>query len=93
MHIYFETEQYTDREIDKKVDADIKKKEEIVRDITAFINRLQTQKRALEGEKDIVQKSMAKFAHFLSNNAITPYNDKYQEFIQYLIEKYVYYFY
>ncbi|KRT85610.1 hypothetical protein AMK59_2772 [Oryctes borbonicus] len=86
MHINFSTEPYTSREVNQKVDADIKKKEELVQSIKNVINDLKDQQQALEIEKQTVQKSMAKFAHFLNNNAIVPYNDKYQEYIQYLIE-------
>ncbi|GJQ75236.1 hypothetical protein Trydic_g9835 [Trypoxylus dichotomus] len=86
MHISFTTEPYMSREINMKVNADIKKKEEFVRQIEDAINDLKNQKLTLETEKRTVQQSMAKFAHFLNNNAIVPYNDKYQEYIQYLIE-------
>lgn len=41
----------------------------------------------LENEKKTIQISLAKFAHFLSHNALTPYNDVYRQYLQILIEK------
>lgn len=87
MHVYFDTRPYLSQEIDKKVDADIKKEEGVKSKIARLIENLVRKRESLEKEKLVVQKSMAKFTHFLSHNAITPYNDTYQDYIKYLIEK------
>lgn len=87
MHIYFDTKPYKSREIDKNVEANINREEEVRAEISNMITKLTQKRTSLMTEKDTVQKSMAKFAHFLTHNAITPYNDTYQEYIQYLIEK------
>ena len=87
MHIYFTTETYLGEIIDQNTEKNIKHKEDIRAELEQKIGELETRKNKYENEKKIIQQSMAKFGHFLKNNAITAYNDKYEEYIQYLISK------
>lgn len=87
MHIYFITETYPGEIIDHNTEKNIKLKEDIKAELEKTIGEVETRSNKYKEEKKIIQESMAKFAHFLKNNAITAYNDNYEEYIQYLISK------
>ncbi|KAJ8910299.1 hypothetical protein NQ315_002461 [Exocentrus adspersus] len=50
-----------------------------------LINDISQRKEELEKEHGIIIKTCARFAHFLQNNAITPFSDSYKEYVEYLI--------
>lgn len=78
---------YLDEKRNERVDANILTESEARIRIDYLIRDLKERSKLLEKEKETVQESMAKFAHFLKRNAITPYNDTYQEYIKCLIDK------
>lgn len=43
-------------------------------------------RREIEGERDEIVKASARFAHFLRNHSITPYNDATERYLKNLIE-------
>ena len=61
-------------------------KDDIAQGLDSTIQSLDQRKAKYEKEKEIIQGTMAKFAHFLQNNSISAYNDKYKEYIEYLID-------
>ncbi|XP_022917400.2 uncharacterized protein [Onthophagus taurus] len=87
MHIYYET-----RTVNGQIEGEgirtqindmtlgMKEREKVIKQIEIEMNEY-------EKEKDIIIKSMAKFAHFLERNAITPFNDAYQNYIKILIAR------
>lgn len=87
MHIYYTTKPYTSREIDEKVHVDIKEKKQLIIKIKEVIDETTKVKEEMEEEKKIIQNAVAKFAHFLRNNALSAYNDKYHDYILYLLRK------
>lgn len=86
MHIYYKSK-ISGRQIE---DENIKKsamhKDGIVQALDSTIQSLDQRKAKYEKEKVIIQNTMAKFAHFLQNNSIAAYNDKYKAYIEYLID-------
>ncbi|KAK9717891.1 Ankyrin repeats (3 copies) [Popillia japonica] len=91
MHIYYKTEAYNYEDEDKIVAGNIAKNKidnKIdVKDIENKIEELNEMNKKYRIEMKIIQKSMAKFAHFLKNNAITAFNDTYRKYIEYLIDR------
>lgn len=86
MHIYYES-----KTVDKTIENDnIKKslmtKEELRREKQRMINEMNQMKDELENEHKTIIHYIAKFANFLQQNAITPYNDVYKQYIEYLID-------
>lgn len=76
---------------DKNVAIKINQNKIDMRDIENTIQELNTVTEEFKTEMKTVQNSMAKFAHFLKNNAIAAYNDTYKKYIEYLIDRYVCY--
>nr|XP_022906980.1 uncharacterized protein LOC111418618 [Onthophagus taurus] len=87
MHVYYTTEPYEESAKDLHIENKITTKEGEKELIQKELTRYQGERIEFEKEKDIIQKAVAKFAHFLSNNVIIPYNDAYKEYLYYLIEK------
>ncbi|KRT78597.1 hypothetical protein AMK59_6884, partial [Oryctes borbonicus] len=87
MHIYYKTEPYNYTEEDKNVAMNIQKNKVDIKDIENKIKELEVRNQEYRNEINIIQQSMAKFAHFLKKNAITAYNDTYKKYIEYLIER------
>nr|XP_022904736.1 uncharacterized protein LOC111416864 [Onthophagus taurus] len=87
MHIYYTTEPYEETmknvEIETKITTKLSEKDVIQKEL----ERYRSERGEFEKEKDIIQKAVAKFAHFLSNSVILPFNDAYKEYLRYLIEK------
>ncbi|KAI4462504.1 50s ribosome-binding gtpase [Holotrichia oblita] len=87
MHIYYKTEPYNYQAEDPGVKKNIEKNKVDMQDIENKIQELNARNVEYRNEMETIQESMAKFAHFLKNNAITPYNDTYQKYIEYLIDR------
>ncbi|KAK9731258.1 hypothetical protein QE152_g13862 [Popillia japonica] len=87
MHIYYETQPYNYQAEDKSVAKNIAQNKVDMQDIENKIRELEARNNEYRNEIMIIQESMAKFAHFLKNNAITPYNDTYKKYIEYLIDR------
>lgn len=90
MHIYYKTEQYNYTGKDKNVEKNIDKNKIDMKDINEKIAALNKSTEDYQKEMTFIQNSMAKFAHFLKNNAITAYNDTYKKYLEYLIDRYLY---
>ncbi|KAK9717868.1 50S ribosome-binding GTPase [Popillia japonica] len=87
MHIYYQTEFYNYETEDKNVAQNIHKSRIDMEDIENKIAELNMRNDEYRNEMQVVYESMAKFAHFLKNNAITPYNDTYKKYIEYLLDR------
>lgn len=87
MHIYYETEVFETKQIDDNVNLEITNKAQAVAQAQKFVDKLKLQKREYEAEHQFILKATARFATFLKNNAITPYNDAYKTYIAYLIDR------
>lgn len=87
MHIYYTSETYDDRIDDEGVKAQIKNRETAITEKKKHVAKLESRKQSYEKEKDIIIKTMAKFAYFLQRNAIAPYNDSYKAYLEYLIDR------
>ncbi|KAK9717876.1 Ankyrin repeats (3 copies) [Popillia japonica] len=87
MHIYYKTEPYNYETENENVARKIQENTIGMQDIKNKISKLNERNGEYRNEMEIIQKSMAKFAHFLKNNAITPYNDTHQKYIEYLIDR------
>ncbi|KAK9880706.1 hypothetical protein WA026_013032 [Henosepilachna vigintioctopunctata] len=87
MHIYYES-----KTVDKTIENDnvkqkINSKEELMNEKKKVIAEIKQIKLELEIEHKTIIHYIAKFANFLQHNAITPYNDVYREYIEYLIDR------
>ncbi|XP_063930985.1 uncharacterized protein LOC135143068 [Zophobas morio] len=87
MHIYYMTKTISDKLEDEVVKNNINKKEEALRESKRLIQQIDLRKNELEQERAIIIKSTAQFAHFLQYNAISPFNDSYKGYIEYLITR------
>lgn len=87
MHIYYKTTTFEDKFEDTSIKTNINSKQDAIKkaqDIICTMKKRQTQ---LEYERDCIINYTAQFAYFLQHNAITPYNDAYEGYIQYLIDR------
>lgn len=78
--------------VDKKIEDEIVKmninqKEAAVLEARRLMGEIDKRKQTLESERDTIIKSTAQFAHFLQQNAISPFNDSYKSYIEYLIKR------
>ncbi|KAJ8966649.1 hypothetical protein NQ314_003416 [Rhamnusium bicolor] len=85
MHIYYMTKTKEIREIDPNVQKNVDNKGKVIENANKLIEDIIKRKMEFEKEHDVIVKSCAQFAHFLQNNAITPFNDSYKDYINYLI--------
>lgn len=87
MHIYYATKLTEVKVVDKNVNLQIKDREGAAlsaKQILESMEKLQTKHK--NEQKSILQVT-AKFAVFLKNNAISPYNDAYKAYIEFLIDR------
>lgn len=91
MHIYYMTKTKEDIIKDDNVAKNLDTKEKILQKKKKMIKTTENRKAEYEKEQKIIIETCAKAAYFLENNAITPFNDCYKEYIEYLINRYVYY--
>ncbi|KAF2903724.1 hypothetical protein ILUMI_02432 [Ignelater luminosus] len=87
MHIYYQSFTYEDNIVDENVRSQISTKENAKSAAEKVIREIEQRRKEYESEQDTIIKSTAKFAHFLQNNAITAYNDAYQSYLEYLIDR------
>ncbi|RZC34101.1 uncharacterized protein BDFB_010065 [Asbolus verrucosus] len=87
MHVYYMTKTVDDKIVDEVVKNNIHQKEAAVCEAQRLIREIDRRKSELEQERDVIIKSTAQFAHFLQHNAITPFNDSYKTYIEYLITR------
>ncbi|KAF2898089.1 hypothetical protein ILUMI_08089 [Ignelater luminosus] len=87
LHIYYITETYEDKIVDVNIDSQISKDKIEVGTVEAKIKEIKDRSKEYKTEEETIIKTIAKFAHFLQNNAITPYNDAYKQYMEYLIDK------
>ncbi|KAL1497314.1 hypothetical protein ABEB36_008298 [Hypothenemus hampei] len=87
MHVYYETKKKNGKKMDPTVSQNINNKESAIANTKRIIASIKQRKEQLENELAIIIRSNAKFAYFLSNNAITAFNDSYETYIQYLIHR------
>ncbi|KAL3268004.1 hypothetical protein HHI36_007137 [Cryptolaemus montrouzieri] len=85
MHIYYMTEKFDDKKIDASVQSRINSSEKALAEAERIINEIKKRKTELESEKDVIINCAVKFASFLQANAITPFNDAYRKYIEYMI--------
>lgn len=86
-HIYYESHLVKTEIESESVKIQLKNKQDAQAAIEEFIRDIERRFAEYEEERDIISKSTAKFAHFLQNNAITPYNDAYECFLEYTIDR------
>ncbi|XP_044271283.1 uncharacterized protein LOC123015565 [Tribolium madens] len=87
MHVYYLTKTKDGKIVDDVVKNNINQKEEALRERQRLIGEIDRRKRELEEEREAIIKSTAQFAHFLQHNAISPFNDSYKGYIEYLISR------
>ncbi|KAK9880702.1 hypothetical protein WA026_013028 [Henosepilachna vigintioctopunctata] len=87
MHIYYES-----KTVDKTIENDnvkqeINSKEELMKEKKKVIAEIKQMKLELELEHKTIIHYIAQFANSLQHNAISPYNDVYRQYIEYLIDR------
>lgn len=85
MHIYYECQEVETYIEDSSITELIKKKADGKVLIAQSIKTLKERSQNLENEKNLLTKATAKFAVFLKSNAIAPYNDSFQDYLEHLI--------
>ncbi len=87
MHITYETYPVRKKIIDKSIKTQIESKEEAQQEIEKFIQKLDKKVEKLKEEQNFITKASAKFACFLKQNAIAPYNDALSAYLNHLIHE------
>lgn len=87
MHVTYETYSVSGKKIDPNIKQQINTKEEAKSEQEKFIQGLKEKKAKLEKEQEIITKASAKFACFLKQNAISPYNDGIADYLDMLIRE------
>ncbi|XP_056639606.1 uncharacterized protein LOC130447025 [Diorhabda sublineata] len=87
MHVYYTTETVENQEKDENMQMKIASRSEVIENKWRLIRNIEQRQKELEEEHKIIVEICAKFAHFLQNNAITPFSDSYKEYIEYLIDR------
>ncbi|XP_072391545.1 uncharacterized protein [Diabrotica undecimpunctata] len=87
MHVYYLTKTVEKEEVDENIQRNITNREDLIKSKQKIIKNIEVKHSELHSEHQVVVEACAKFAHFLQNNAITPFNDSYKEYIEYLINR------
>ncbi|KAF5288460.1 hypothetical protein FQR65_LT02112 [Abscondita terminalis] len=87
MHIYYVTETFQNQLEDAMVKTSISSKEQAWQSAQNLMSKMNQRLSTLNKERDAIIKTTAKFACFLKTNAIAPYNDAYEAYIKYLIDR------
>ncbi|KAF5308239.1 hypothetical protein FQR65_LT06232 [Abscondita terminalis] len=87
MHIYYTTETFESKLEDESVKTTIASKKQALQRVQNLTRKIHTRIATLEMERETVLKTTAKFACFLKTNAIAPYNDAYEAYLKYLIDR------
>ena len=82
LHIYKETQKVEVKKEDQNVKNTIKSKEDARVHIEKTLNNVNQRRTELEAEGSTISKTIAKFAYFLQEHALTPFNDLYSAFIK-----------
>lgn len=85
MHVYYFTKTVDSKMVDRNIKHSIDSKEKLLENARKLIDDISRKKDELQKEHEIIVRTCAKFAHFLQNNAITPFSDSYKEYIEYMI--------
>ncbi|GBG78130.1 hypothetical protein CBR_g26167 [Chara braunii] len=85
-HQFTEAKQTTHKIVDTTVDGKIKTKEEARALLKEHVQKLRLRIKELEEEQQTINRIVASFAHFCVENAISPYNDAYKDYLDYLIK-------
>ncbi|GBG76311.1 hypothetical protein CBR_g22059 [Chara braunii] len=85
-HQFTEARQTVHKVKNTTIDGKIKTKEELREALEGHLNTLRQRIVELEQEQQSINGIVAKFAHFCSENAISPYNDAYKDYLDYLIK-------
>lgn len=87
MHIYYRTKTKEIQEKDENMAKKITNRQELMKHNQQLMHLMETKKNELDEEQQVILRTCAKFAHFLQNNAITPFNDAYKDYIEYLVNR------
>ncbi|KAF5308238.1 hypothetical protein FQR65_LT06231 [Abscondita terminalis] len=87
MHIYYITETFERKLEDQSVKTRILSKQQALKHVQNLTLTIHARIATLEIERETVLKTTAKFACFLKTNAIAPYNDAYEAYLKYLIDR------
>ncbi|KAF5301885.1 hypothetical protein FQR65_LT08717 [Abscondita terminalis] len=87
MHIYYRTEIFENKVEDNTIKNNISSKEEARKNAQDLEVKMVKRLDLLNREKYAITKTTAKFACFLKTNAIAPYNDAYEAYLEYLIDR------
>jgi hypothetical protein len=90
-HIYYTTKEVMKKVEDINVVSKLRTRESAKRETEEMVNQLRKRIEVLRNEKDVIFKTTEKFTHFLNTNAITPYNDSFEEYLKHSIEKKIHY--
>lgn len=85
MHIYYMIQKFDDKKLDTNIQNKITTSEKGMAEAKRIIANIKQRKTELELEKDVIVDCAAKFAGFLQCSAITPFNDAYRKYINYMI--------
>ena len=85
LHIRYETRVVTRELKDESVQQKITNKEEAKKAMQTLVNDLNVRINEMNAEKKTITDCLVRFAHFLSQNAITAFNDAYEHYLNYLI--------
>ncbi|XP_049823906.1 uncharacterized protein LOC109608186 [Aethina tumida] len=87
MHIYYMTKKVSGMIEDKNIQKNISNREQIIMEIQKVVSNCESRIKKLNEEHQKILQAAAMFAHFLQKNAITPFNDAYANYINYLIKR------
>ncbi|KAJ3655979.1 hypothetical protein Zmor_015086 [Zophobas morio] len=82
LHIYEETQKVVIKKEDENVKNTLKSKEDARLHIEKTVNNVNQRKRELEAEGEIISETIAKFAYFLQEHALIPFNDLHSAYIK-----------
>lgn len=86
MHITYELYEVEKKIINRNIDNKIKDKQTDQEKINSFIEEIDNRVKEFKKEQKYITEASAKFACFLKQNAITPYNDALIDYLEHLIE-------
>ncbi|KAF5271067.1 hypothetical protein FQR65_LT00486 [Abscondita terminalis] len=87
MHIYYQTNTIETKIENETVKNSILNEEQTRKGAQELKLKMSKRSNTLNSEKDTITKITAKFACFLKTNAIAPYNDSYETYLKYLIDR------
>ncbi|XP_055341675.1 uncharacterized protein LOC129590459 [Paramacrobiotus metropolitanus] len=85
MHISYEMREVEVKEVDERVQKLLRQKDGEIVAVGVFLDEVEQRKLALHREEKEIRLVAAKFGCFLKRNAMIPYNDAMEEYLNYLI--------